>query len=192
MILTLGRRAPKRRVVHIITCDGVPTNESASRKLLAHLRRSEPRLQYLQLHLKCSSHQCNLCVHVAICGGLQKSPLLMNSVRLGQYVFLSFRFLEMWPHWDFYFGYALTWQNRIPNYTNRFKGYMVFFFCVFHVCLIPWDPFPKHVTREKPNPGQTRQGRNSPQTTSICTRNPWPFILPYPRCAATPPDYTNT
>ena len=70
----------RKRLIHIITADGVPTNESASRKLWDHMQRNSGNIDYYQIHVKCASHQANLCVHVAICGAVTKSPLKMSGV----------------------------------------------------------------------------------------------------------------
>ena len=70
----------RKRLIHIITADGVPTNESASRKLWDHMQRNSGNIDYCQIHVKCASHQANLCVHVAICGAVTKSPLKMSGV----------------------------------------------------------------------------------------------------------------
>ena len=65
----------------MITADGVAANELASRKLLAFMRSGARNtgLNYRQMHTRCSTHQANLVVQVAVCGTLMR-PGLVSAV----------------------------------------------------------------------------------------------------------------
>ena len=68
--------ACRQRVVHIMTGDAIGTNESAAKRMLFHLRPVAARqgITYLMILLKCSSHQSNLVVMTAVCGGKTNNP----------------------------------------------------------------------------------------------------------------------
>ena len=64
------------RVVHCLTGDGLNTNEAAAKRLLAHFSNgANCAVKYFLIVWRCASHQGNLVVLVAICGGLYANPL---------------------------------------------------------------------------------------------------------------------
>ena len=70
-----GKRA---RFIHILTGDGVNTNENSAKRLVAKLVavcEPMPSLQYRLIVIKCASHQSNLVVAVAVSGKLIKNPI---------------------------------------------------------------------------------------------------------------------
>ncbi len=82
------------RVLHCVTGDGVNTNLNALRRVLHYFRVTwqGPPVVYRLLVWKCASHQSNLAVVVAICGGrlvarpAEKNPLCAACVRLFKYL----------------------------------------------------------------------------------------------------------
>ena len=60
------------RVIHVLVGDGINTNENAAKRVLYNLRRrgAKERVEYRLALFKCSSHQSNLCVAVAIAGNI--------------------------------------------------------------------------------------------------------------------------
>ena len=79
--VTAGARsagAKSIRVLHLLMGDGVNTNENVAKRLLHFFMLQSAGggpVQYRLLVWKCSSHQANLVVLVAIAGSLMKDPL---------------------------------------------------------------------------------------------------------------------
>ena len=77
------------RCIHLLTGDAIATNEAAARRILPHMIAFAARhgiLYYLLVWI-CASHQSNLVVMVAICGGRVKdaaenNPICCNCSRL--------------------------------------------------------------------------------------------------------------
>ena len=57
----------KLRVLHLICGDGVGTNENSVKRLWGKMK-NRPTIEYSVLVWRCSSHQSNLCVYIAVCG----------------------------------------------------------------------------------------------------------------------------
>jgi len=56
------------RITHVVTGDGIPTNQAACRRRWKHLHRITPvEVQYSLVVFVCASHMANLVVQVAIC-----------------------------------------------------------------------------------------------------------------------------
>jgi hypothetical protein len=72
------RNTPPRaiRIIHIQTGDAVSTNESAARRVLRIMREmaAQRGVHYFMVLIKCASHQSNLVVMTAVCGGKVKRP----------------------------------------------------------------------------------------------------------------------
>ena len=72
------------RVLHVLTGDGVNTNENASKRVLNYFLRHTSWghliLRYRMVVIRCASHQANLVVLAAICGGLPENAVEMNAV----------------------------------------------------------------------------------------------------------------
>jgi hypothetical protein len=78
----LSGRKPLR-FLHVLVGDGVNTNENSGKRLLQKFMLSgsaDNNVQYRLLVWKCSSHQANLVVLVAIAGGLVANPLESNEL----------------------------------------------------------------------------------------------------------------
>eukprot|EP00973_Karenia_brevis_P088933 12334326-Karenia_brevis.AAC.1 len=69
------------RVVHSLTGDGINTNEAAAKRVFAHYSKmSGEMLLYFLVVWRCTSHQANLVVAVAICGKLLSKPLEQDTL----------------------------------------------------------------------------------------------------------------
>ena len=70
------------RCIHLLTGDSVRTNDNAARRLLQHMRSWAPqhRMLYTLIVWLCASHQANLVVLVAICGGLVKDATKNDTI----------------------------------------------------------------------------------------------------------------
>ena len=66
------------QVIHLLVGDGINTNESAAKRVLEYFSRrdwqAEHKISYSLVALRCSSHQSNLTVAIAICGELLAKP----------------------------------------------------------------------------------------------------------------------
>ena len=84
------------RVLHLLTGDGVPTNENAARRMLKEIlaRQCDFGIRYGLLAWKCSSHVSNLLVAVAVCSGMvkrpQDHPLVATCVRVFKYLIADY------------------------------------------------------------------------------------------------------
>ena len=76
------RGSTKVRLIHLLTGDAIPTNEAAAKRVLEYFFRNARRLglRYAILVFKCSSHQSNLVVQVAICGKILTKVLEVNAL----------------------------------------------------------------------------------------------------------------
>lgn len=70
------------RIIHCVTGDGITTNEAAMKRVLAHFKLGKHchQYQYFLLVWRCSSHQSNLVVAVAICKEVCARPEERNSI----------------------------------------------------------------------------------------------------------------
>jgi len=70
------------RMIHLLTGDAVPTNEAAAKRVWKYFRHHARRLglRYSLLVIKCSSHQSNLVVQVAICGKVLKKAVEVDAL----------------------------------------------------------------------------------------------------------------
>ena len=75
--MPVGSNCKVARVVHIIVGDAVPTNDNACKRVLEYFTRHAFlwNMRYSMLVVKCSSHQSNLVVLVAITGSVLKDPV---------------------------------------------------------------------------------------------------------------------
>ena len=75
--LTLGHQQNRTeqplRIIHVITGDAVNTNENAARRVLRYML-THSDVQYFMIVIKCGSHQSNLVVMTAVCGGKFNKP----------------------------------------------------------------------------------------------------------------------
>ena len=84
----------KLSIIHLVTGDGVNTNEAAARRVLFYFVAQSPlkhRIRYRIVVWKCGSHKANLIVMVAICGCSMSKPIDGNAlcgaaVRLFKYL----------------------------------------------------------------------------------------------------------
>jgi len=84
------------RVIHLLTGDGVNTNEAASKRLYQHYHNSScETLRYFLLVWRCASHQANLCVEIAICGRLLPEPLDQNDLCANCSRFFKYLFVRL-------------------------------------------------------------------------------------------------
>ena len=69
-------------VCHILTGDGIATNEAAARWVLAYMRAWCQRIGfvYRQMCIICGGHTSNLVVLTALCGGFVKEPQKTDSI----------------------------------------------------------------------------------------------------------------
>ena len=76
------RGSTKVRLIHLLTGDAIPNNEAAAKRVLEYFFRNARRLglRYAILVFKCSSHQSNLVVQVAICGKILTKVLEVNAL----------------------------------------------------------------------------------------------------------------
>ncbi len=82
------------RVVHILVGDGINTNQNAARRMLCSWTEAfegRERLDHSIVVVNCASHQSNLVVMTAICGGLVRDLVECNAlcgtcVRLCKYL----------------------------------------------------------------------------------------------------------
>ena len=85
--------AERVRVLHLVTGDGINTNENALKRMYYYVTKllaGQP-IRYFLLAWRCASHQANLVVLVAICGKLmddpvENNPICANCVRLYKYL----------------------------------------------------------------------------------------------------------
>jgi hypothetical protein len=64
------------RLLHILVGDAIGTNEAAAKRMLHHMQQvsRDSNVTYCLAVVKCGSHQSNLVVKVAVCGGLIPKP----------------------------------------------------------------------------------------------------------------------
>ena len=67
------------RVTHLLTGDGIGTNEAAAQRLLMHYH-SQRGVDYALLMWSCASHQSNLVCHLAVCGEITRDPVNNNAL----------------------------------------------------------------------------------------------------------------
>jgi len=88
-ILTCISRGPavswsRLRFVHLITGDGINTNQNAGRRVLRFFRENAQwglvHVRYRQIMIRCSSHVANLVVVVGICGEMLQKAHETNDV----------------------------------------------------------------------------------------------------------------
>ena len=112
------RKAKSVRILHLISGDGLNTNENAVKRVLSHflLNQSAGNLvQYRVMVWKCASHQANLVVLVAITGSLAKGPTQSSDLcgtlsRLYKYLVPSY----------------------LDEFTAQLRNYVVASFRIFH------------------------------------------------------------
>ena len=86
------------RVVHVLTGDGIQTNDSAAKRVLYHFRhdKTSPKWEYILLVFICASHMANLAVSTAICNGQgikdpeKNDPICCACARLFKYLMPSY------------------------------------------------------------------------------------------------------
>ena len=68
------------RLIHLLVGDGIPTNYAASRRLWSAVGRAQLQVDYNLLIFRCSAHQANLTVVVAICNEQLQQPVEQNPI----------------------------------------------------------------------------------------------------------------
>ena len=103
-----GSRNDCVRCIHLLTGDAIATNEAAARRVLPHMTAFASRhgVSYFLLVWICASHQSNLAVMVAICGGrvkdaVENDPICANCSRLFRHLMADYseEFAQsLWRH----------------------------------------------------------------------------------------------
>ena len=90
-----GTTWSRARIIHLLIGDGVNTNENAAKRLWRYYQENTKwgglKLKYHLIAIRCSSHQVNLVVVVAICGELllnavERNSICANATRLYKYL----------------------------------------------------------------------------------------------------------
>ena len=80
-VLARGLESPSPfRLVHLLVGDGIPTNYAAARRVFVKMEQAQLSVQYNLILFRCSAHQANLTVVVAICAELLPRPLEQNPI----------------------------------------------------------------------------------------------------------------
>jgi hypothetical protein len=80
--LQLNAACDTFRCIHLVTGDAIGTNDAAARRVLFHVLELAAglRMRYSLVVWVCSSHQSNLTVMIAVCGGVVRDPNVNDSI----------------------------------------------------------------------------------------------------------------